>query len=146
MFGVMLFSHLTGLFIWIGSLFATIVMLLMLKKQISSQESKALAQRIIKVFSWFAHPGSVVVLASGVFMIVQLGLSSDKPFWLSAMEKGGGMIVLLSLILTGIWGGKVKKQLRAGQGHNVKLTGYLTMMSIIVILIILIMLIVSMKI
>jgi hypothetical protein len=146
MFGFMLFLHLAGLFVWLGSLFAEIVMLLILKKQMGSPESNALTERIIRIFSRFAHPSAFIVLASGVFLIIQLGMGSGKPFWLQAMEKGGGTIILLALICTGILGSKAKKQLRSGQGWNKKLSGYVTAMSSFMVLAMLILLIVSMKI
>lgn len=146
MYGLMVFLHLTGLIVWRGSIFATIVMLMMLKKQKGSEQSNALAERIIKVFSRFAHPSACMVLVSGVFLIVQMGIGSGKPLWLQVMEKGGGTIILLSLIVTGILGSKAVKQLRAGQGQPIKLTGYLTAMSSFMVLITLVVLIVSMKI
>ncbi|CAG7657051.1 hypothetical protein ACFQI7_34715 [Paenibacillus allorhizosphaerae] len=146
MFGFMLFLHLTGLFVWLGSLLATIVVLAVMKQQIGSQPSNALAARIIKVFSRFAHPGAFIVLVSGVVMIVQMGMGPGKPLWLEVMEKGGGTIILLALIVTGIWGSKVKKQLNAGQEQAVKFTGYLATMSSFMVAIVLVVLAVSMKI
>ncbi|MBP1991120.1 hypothetical protein [Paenibacillus eucommiae] len=146
MFGIMLFLHLTGLFIWLGALLAIIVMLSMLKKQLGSQETNTLAKRIIRVFSMLAHPSAVVVLISGVLMLLEMDLGSDRPLWLILMERGGGTIILLALILTGILGSKAKKSLSAGQGVDVRLSGYLTALVSFMVLIVSVVLIVSMKI
>lgn len=146
MFGLWLFLHLTGLAIWIGSLLAIVVILLLLKKQLGSQQSNALAKRVIRVFGMLAHPASVIVLISGVFMIVQMDLgSTDKPLWLDVMEKGGGMIVLLALVLTGFLGSKAKKWLNDPKSKSVNLTGYLMTLSGFMIMIMAVLLVVSLR-
>jgi len=146
MFGLMLFLHLTGLFMWLGGLLAIVVMLSVLKKQIGTGETSALAGRIIRVFSLFAHPGAALVLVSGVYMIIQMGMGADKPLWLNIMEKGGGMIILLGVILTGIMGSRVKKRLKAEPAGRTGLSGYLTVMSACMALIVSVILVVSLKI
>ncbi|MFC5700620.1 hypothetical protein ACFPVX_04930 [Cohnella faecalis] len=149
MFGFMLFLHLTGLAIWIGSMLAIVVTLSLLKKQLGSKEPNELAGRVIRAFSLFAHPSAVVVLGSGVYMIVKAwGGGSDRPLWLDVMEKGGGMVLLLALILTGILGGKVRKRLKdvQGQGSKVKLGFYLSSIAAFVTLAIAVVLVVSIRI
>ncbi|NOU97025.1 hypothetical protein GC093_27935 [Paenibacillus sp. LMG 31456] len=147
MFGTLLFLHLTGLIIWLGALFAIVVMLFMLRKQLGSQEPNKMAKRIIRSFSMFAHPSAVIVLISGVIMIIQMGMGSGKPIWLNVMEKGGGTIILLALILTGILGSKIKKRLStAEQPQQVKLSGYLVSLSSMIVLALSVVLIVSLKI
>ncbi|ULL18809.1 hypothetical protein DVH26_32860 [Paenibacillus sp. H1-7] len=147
MFGFMLFLHLTGLFVWLGSLLAVIVVLPLLQKQTSPDTGGFVMKRLIRVFSWLSHPSAVVVLGSGVYMIVQMGIGSEKPLWLNAMEKGGGMIIVLALLVTGILSGNVKKRL--DQGHHqaaaVPLSGYITTLSVFMVLIVSIVFIVSMK-
>ncbi|MEK3917797.1 hypothetical protein [Paenibacillus sp. FSL H7-0331] len=147
MFGFMLFLHLAGLVIWLGSLFAIMIMLIMLNKQLGSLESNTLAQRIIRTFSRFAHPSAVFVLISGILMIIQMGMGSGKPLWLEVMEKGGGTIILLGLIFTGILGSKVKKRLSIpGEAHHVKLSGYMFAISTVIVLTLSVVLVVSLKI
>lgn len=146
MFGLMLFLHLTGLFAWIGALLTVVIMLPMVNKQLgTTQESNTMAKRIINIFSYLAHPGAVVVLGSGLYLILQMG-SGTKPLWLNIMEMGGGTIALLSLIVTGILGSKVKKKLNRSQGNLVKVTGYLSTMTAFMVLILGVVLVVSMKI
>ncbi|WP_409346060.1 hypothetical protein [Paenibacillus sp. MBLB4367] len=145
MFGFWLFLHLTGLAVWIGSLLAIVVMLQLLKKQLGSQESNTLAKRVMRVFSMFAHPASVIVLISGVIMIVQMDLGTDKPLWLDVMEKGGGTIILLALVLTGIVGSKAKKRLNDPHGKRVNLSGYLTTLLGVMVLVVAVVLVASLK-
>ncbi|MDQ6419471.1 hypothetical protein RB620_08505 [Paenibacillus sp. LHD-117] len=144
-YGLLLFSHLAGLMVWAGAILAVIMMLAMLKGQLGKPEANALSVRIVSTFSRLAHPASVVVLASGVIMIVRMGLSSDKPFWLDLMEKGGGTVILLFLIVAGVMGGKLKKRLTAQPGGTVALTGYLTTMAVALTAILAIVLVVSLK-
>lgn len=147
MFGFMLFLHLAGLVTWLGSLFAIVIMLTMLNKQLGSLESNTLAQRVIRTFSRFAHPSAVFVLISGVLMIIQLGMGSGKPLWMEVMEKGGGTIILLGLIFTGILGSKVKKHLSIpGEAQRIKLSGYMFAMSTVILLTLSVVLVVSLKI
>ncbi|WP_028550585.1 hypothetical protein [Paenibacillus sp. UNC451MF] len=148
MFNFMLFAHFAGLIAWLGALLAIVIMLGMLKTELGSPEASTLAKRIIRTFSMFAHPGAVLVLISGVFMIVQMGMGTEKPFWLQVMEKGGGTIILLALILTGILGSKVRKRLGAAAGTTQQppLKGYLISMSAVIVMTLGIMLVVSLKI
>lgn len=148
MFGFMLFVHLTGLFVWLGALMGTLVMLGLLKNQLGSPDTNQLAKRLIRMFSMLSHPGALLVLVSGVYMIVQMGAGSDKPLWLDVMEKGGGTIILLAIVLTGILGSKVKKRLSegAGAGQPAKLSGYVAALSTFMVLIVSVVLVVSLRI
>lgn len=145
MYGFLLFSHLTGLMIWVGAILAVIVMLFMLKNQLGKPEANGLSKRIISVFSRYAHPGAFVVLISGVIMIIQLDMGSDKPFWLDMMEKAGGTIILLFLIVVSILGGKLKKRLQMEGNASVSVSPYLTSLAISFIAILAVVLIVSLK-
>ncbi|MCJ8013088.1 hypothetical protein MUG84_15230 [Paenibacillus sp. KQZ6P-2] len=146
MFGFMLFLHFAGLLAWVGGLIVIIVMIGMLSKQLGlSQDSNLLARRTVSVFSYLAHPGAVLVLGSGLYLILNMG-SGSKPLWLSIMEMGGGTIALLFLIITGILGSKVKKKLKAAHGQPVKVTGYLTTMTAFMVLVLGVVLVVSLKI
>lgn len=138
MYGFLLFAHLFGLMVWGGAVLAVIVMLL-------SSDFKLLARRIISIFNRLAHPAAFIVLVSGVFMIIQLDMGLNKPLWLDMMEKGGGTIILLFFLITGIWGSKLKKRLVAAQGQTVALSGYITAMLAFFVLTVSILLVVSMK-
>lgn len=107
----MLFLHLTGLSIWLGSLIALAVSISLLKKHTESDEGLKIIRKILGVISCWIHPSGFVVLVSGIIMIVKMGISeSAKPLWLHYMEKGGSIIILLSIISLGmISNKKVKK-------------------------------------
>ncbi|RJX39724.1 hypothetical protein D3P09_09995 [Paenibacillus pinisoli] len=145
MYGLLLFSHLAGLMVWVGAILAVIVMLFMLKGQLGTPEANSLSKRIISVFSRFAHPSAFIVLVSGVIMIIQLNMGSSKPFWLDMMEKAGGTIILLFLIVVGIMGGKLKKRLQAAASGTVSISSYVTSLAISLIAILAVVLIVSLK-
>ncbi|MWV44475.1 hypothetical protein GRF59_12645 [Paenibacillus sp. HJL G12] len=146
MFGFMLFLHLGGLLAWVGGLIVVIAMIGLLSKQLgASADSNLLARKSLSIFSYLAHPGAVLVLGSGLYLILKMG-SGSKPLWLDIMEMGGGTIAILSLIVTGILGSKVKKKLKAAGGQPVKVTGYLTTMTALMVLILGVVLVVSLKI
>lgn len=167
MIGWMLFLHLTGLFAWLGALLAIVVMLTLLKEQLGTAPGNTLAKRVIRVFSTIAHPSAVAVLISGIVLIVQMNWGANKPFWLQVMEKGGGTLILLALIVTGIMGSKLKKRLTAtvagaatvagtaavagaakpadGDAQTVKLSGYLTTLTVCIVLVVAIVLVVSLR-
>jgi hypothetical protein len=146
MFGWMLFLHLAGLAVWIGSTLALIVILTVMRSQLGSSEPGAIATKLIRTFSWLAHPSAVVVLGSGGYMIAKVWAGSDEPFWIGAMEKGGGTILLLAIIVTGIFGGRAKRAIQASAGGAVRMTGYLSTLYGAAVLVLAVMLIVSLKI
>ncbi|SEG66310.1 hypothetical protein [Paenibacillus sp. UNC499MF] len=145
MFGFMVFLHLTGLFGWLGALLGILVTMLLLKKQLGSADANALAGKTITIFGRIAHPSSILVLLSGVYLILQMGLGPGKPLWLQVMEKGGGTIILLGVIFTAVLGRKMNKRLSSAGGSTVKLTGYLGTVSVFMVLIVSVVLVVSLK-
>ncbi|MFD0960826.1 hypothetical protein [Paenibacillus chungangensis] len=145
MYGFMLFSHLTGLILWAGAIMTIVIMLILLKAQLGTADVNRLTGSIIRIFNRFAHPSAFVVLISGVVMIVQLDLGSNKPFWLDMMEKAGGTIILLFLIIAGIMGAKLKKKLTQHPNDAIALSRYLTMVIGFFIAILAVVLIVSLK-
>lgn len=146
MFGYMLFSHIAGLAIWMGALLAIVVMLILLRKSLGTAEMNALAKKVVKVFSVFVYPSSILVLVSGIVMVVQMGFEKGtKPFWLDMMEKGGGTIVMLALVLTAVMGRKLNKRLSNAGGQAVAISGYLSTKIAFLIAIMAIVLIVSLR-
>jgi len=148
MYGFVLFLHLTGLFVWLGALMGTVITLGILKRTLGSEESNQTARRMIRTFNLLSHPASVVVLGSGVYLIVQLGMEGSKPVWLEVMEKGGGTIILAALFVTGIMGARAGKRLSSGgtDAQSLKLKGYVAALSAFMILIVSVMLVVSIRI
>lgn len=112
MFGFLLFLHLFGMAVWLGSLVAIGIMLLLLKPQLGTEAGNGLLRKTVKAFNILTHPSAFVVLASGGFMIMKLGLGDgDKPFWMVYMERGGGMVILLSIIGLSLLGRRLLKKL-----------------------------------
>lgn len=148
MYGSMLFLHLTSLVLWMGSLVSILILIMLAKRQMASQEVKTLARRAIRTFSWLAHPSSIIVLASGVFMIIELKLSS-KPLWLDYMEKGGGTIILAAIVLTIIFGRKAIKNLEVQSDGNPAATivspMFATVLAALIVAILSVVLVVSLR-
>ncbi|MFE6799290.1 hypothetical protein [Paenibacillus chitinolyticus] len=145
MFGWMLFLHITGLFGWLGALLGILVTMLLLRKQLGTSDANSLAGKTIRVFGRIAHPSSILVLLSGVYLILQMGIGTDKPLWLQVMEKGGGTIILLAVIFTAVLGSKMNKRLNSSGGTSVRLTGYLSTVGVFMFLIVSVVLVVSLK-
>lgn len=98
MFGWLLFLHIAGVAFWLGS--AAAVFILQRKARRSKEPATTqLAQDTTRsIVRGVVNPSSLIVLITGIVMIVQMGfVGKAKPFWLSMMEQGGGMIVLLSI-------------------------------------------------
>jgi len=137
MFGMMLFLHLTGLVLWFGSLLAMALVILLSKKLAVSQDARTIVRKTIRTFGWLAQPSAVVVLVSGIIMIIDMNFGeADKPMWLSYMEKGGGMIILIAIAFTAVLGRKMVKRLGENDvtGGGAAMGGSLYLTSLIVIL------------
>ncbi len=146
MFEAMLFLHLIGLLIWVGSLLTMMVVMSYLKNKTISAELGALAKHSIRISGLLAHPAAVIVLISGIIMLVTMELGADRPLWLLIMERGGGMIILAALVLTGIFGRKAKQRLTANDGSIIKFSGFVPVMAGILLSIIGVVFVVSMRI
>ncbi len=113
-----LFLHLTGVSIWAGSILAVLFILLMIKKHLGSKELSVIVKRIIRIMHFLVHPSAVLVLVSGIFMIVTMGIDQNKPFWLSFMEKFGGVVVMFTIIAMSIAGRALVKRLSKLEGDE----------------------------
>ncbi|MFF2154751.1 hypothetical protein ACFVVQ_05495 [Paenibacillus chitinolyticus] len=146
MFGFMIFLHISGLLGWLGALLGILVTMLLLRKQLGTPDANSLAGKTIRVFGRIAHPSSILVLLSGVYLILQMGIGTEKPLWLQVMEKGGGTIILLAVIFTAVLGSKMNKRLNsAADGTSVRLTGYLSTVGVFMFLIVSVVFVVSLK-
>ncbi|MUT68774.1 hypothetical protein [Paenibacillus sp. NEAU-GSW1] len=145
MYGISLFFHFSGLFLWIGALLFSAASLLLLRPQFDSDSMRQLAARITRKSMPFSHIGAAFVLLSGVYMILQLDMGADKPFWLQAMEKGGGALLLLSAIFSGITAGKTIKRIANPSLPAPSLKGYVAVAAVSMILSLAVLFIVSMK-
>lgn len=114
MYGFMLFLHLGGLAIWLGSIFTVAMLLISLSKNIQSADVSAIGARTIKIFNRITHPSSFIVLLSGIIMLMNLGMENHDnfPFWLKFMEMAGSMVILVFIILLSIMGKKTMKRIQ----------------------------------
>ncbi|MDF2661905.1 MAG: hypothetical protein K0Q94_4696 [Paenibacillus sp.] len=147
MYGFMLFIHLTGLSIWLGSLVAVAILLTAMKKMLPSADVSGIVRKTVRTFNLLTHPSAFLVLISGVFMILEMGLGSDKPFWLIYMERGGGMIVLLFIIVISIMGRRLMKRIAGGdvQAASSSISSYVTGLSLSTVLVLSVVFVVSGK-
>ncbi|MFX3632823.1 MAG: hypothetical protein ACE3L7_03145 [Candidatus Pristimantibacillus sp.] len=145
MYGTALFLHFTGLFLWIGALVFSAASLLLMKPQFQSVGIRQLAVRMTKLSMPWSHSGALLVLLSGVYMILVLDMGSDKPLWLSAMEKGGGSLLLLSAVFAGITASKTIKRIANPDAPNANIKSYVIVAAVSLILSLALLFIVSMK-
>lgn len=110
MYGWMFFIHLAGLATWFGVTLMGMIMLQSVKKKLAETSVSSLAESTIRNLNRLTHPSAFLVLASGVYMILQLERDA-LPFWISFMERAGGMIILLFIIIMSILGGRLRRKL-----------------------------------
>lgn len=96
----LLFLHVTGVALWLGS---TLAIVILNRKGLATEGQSArhlTFDTTRTVVRWVTNPSALVVLISGVGLIMGLGwLGNPKPLWISFMEQFGGMIALLSVVL-----------------------------------------------
>jgi len=116
MYGLLLFLHLGGLAVWLGSVVASAFMLLAMQKNIQSADVAGIAQKTIKVYNRITHPSAFLVLLSGILMLVDIGMDQHEffDFWLLFMEQAGSLIILAFIIAMSIIGKKTVKRIASG--------------------------------
>ncbi len=156
MYNWLFFLHITGLVVWIGSLTVLFVLLATMSKKtnlIGSVTEFALIDSTVKIVRWLTNPGALVVLLTGIFMIMEMGLmGQDKPFWLRFMEETGGLIIILSIVLLAIQNRRIRKYLIEMKRDHAPfekvrriLSQYVAMMAGSVVLALVVVYVVSMK-
>ena len=114
----MFFLHMAGLAAWFGTTLMAVLMLLSLKKKAAEASIAAVALSLVKNMNRITHLAAFLVLISGVVMIMDWN-RDGMPFWLSFMERAGGMVILLFIIILSIFGAKLKKKLAGGDEATV---------------------------
>src|SRR5690606_20060821 len=90
--------HIVGVVIWIGSFIVLGYLLKGLTKNGSLKDYSFVIKRIQKSVMVGVLPSLVLVLLSGTYMILQLNRDT-MPLYLTIMEQGGTLIILLTIIL-----------------------------------------------
>lgn len=95
---LLLFVHILSVAFWLGGIVAMYVLYRKAAGE-SWDSGRQLAYDTTKsVIRGVLNPSALVVLATGIVMIMQLGLMGrSKPFWLAFLEQFGGMVALISV-------------------------------------------------
>lgn len=113
MYSLSYIIHIAGVAIWVGSFFALGYLLRSLANDERKLEDFApVIKRIQKWVMVGVLPSLVLILLSGVYMILQFDRDS-MPLYLSIMEQGGTLIILLTIISVSIYSVKLTKKLRS---------------------------------
>jgi len=152
MFKYWLFLHFAGISIWVGSLLAVALILIMMKKHLGSKELSTIVKKMTRVVNTLVHPSAFFVLLSGIFMIISMNFGdSSKPFYLEFMERIGGVTVLFTIIAVSIFGRRVVKKLSTLEKegnvitHPGSINTYITMMLVSVLLVLAVIFVVSFR-
>lgn len=146
MYGWMFFIHLAGLAAWFGVTLMGLLMLLSVRGKLAESSYTSVAESIIRNINRVTHPAAFLVLLSGVIMIMQWN-RDGMPFWLSFMERGGGMVIILFMIVLSILGARLRKKLANSDATSAakSIGTYSLWTAIFLILILIVTLVVSLK-
>lgn len=146
----MLFLHLAGLSVWLGSILSLAIVTLLSRNHAESGYVRSLVRKITGAFSSWIHPSAIVVLVSGIILIANMYSGAERPFWLDYMEMAGMTIIFLSMIVLGLFSNrKVRKPLAVSNGETATikkgLSVYFTLLMIFMILILSVIFVVAFK-
>ncbi|MHA6250433.1 hypothetical protein [Oceanobacillus sp. CAU 1775] len=126
MYSLSYILHIVGVALWIGSFFALGYLLRGLVKNVSKLEDfSSVIKRIQKWVMLGVLPSLVVILLSGVYMILQFNRDS-LPLYLTLMEQGGSLIILLTIILVSIYSVRLSKKLQGAPSKKERSLAALT--------------------
>jgi len=104
--------HIAGIAIWLGSFLAFGYLLKSLvKDERKLADFAPVIKRIQKWVMMGVLPSLVLILLSGVYMILQFSRDS-MPLYLTIMEQGGTIIILLTIILVSMYSVRLTKKLQ----------------------------------
>ncbi|PWK14878.1 hypothetical protein [Tumebacillus permanentifrigoris] len=148
---LLLFLHLLGLSFWIGSMVLLVILLLAVRRNLTSWNGTPLFLWITRLVTRFLNVAALVVLVSGGGLIQMLGYTqASKPLWIKLMEQGGGLTLLLFIVVMTWFGNRARKQLRAPQDPARSdvpkwMTRYSTALSLFATLAVLVLMVVSFR-
>ncbi|MGY3714616.1 hypothetical protein ACWE42_03710 [Sutcliffiella cohnii] len=102
--------HIVGVVLWIGSF----IVLGYLLKAMTNNKVEDYSPIITNIQKWVMRgtlPSLILIVVSGSFMIMQFNRDA-MPLYLSLMEMGGTMIILLTIIFVSIYSVKLTKKLK----------------------------------
>lgn len=112
MYSLSYMLHIVGVAIWLGSFLALGYLLKSLvKDERKLADFAPVIKRIQKWVMMGVLPGLVLILLSGVYMILQFSRDS-MPLYLTIMEQGGTIIILLTIILVSMYSVRLTKKMQ----------------------------------
>lgn len=107
--------HIIGVVLWIGSFLGLGYLLRTIASQDKNINSfSAIIKKIQKWVMIGVIPSLVLIVVSGSFMIFQFNRET-LPLYLSLMEQGGTLIILLTIIFVSIYSVRLTKKLKGIQ-------------------------------
>lgn len=112
MYSLSYILHIASVAIWIGSFFALGYLL----KSLVKDERKLADFTYVtkKIQTWVmvgVLPSLVIILVSGIYMILQFNRDT-MPLYLTIMEQGGSLIILLTIALVSVYSVRLTKKLK----------------------------------
>ena len=122
MYGFLLFLHLAGLAVWLGTTAMSAFLLMKAKQKLESKDVADMSVGVVRTFNALTHTSAFLVLLSGILLLLRLGMEnhSNFPFWLLFMEQFGSIVILLFIILLSILSGKARKALQSGDAAKAR--------------------------
>ena len=114
MYSLSYIVHIVGVALWIGSFAVIGYLLKIMTKNKGLKDFSVIIKRIQKWVMVGVLPSLVLIFLSGTYMIFQFNRDT-MPFYLSIMEQGGTLIILLTIIFVSIYNVKLTKKLKGIQ-------------------------------
>ena len=103
-----------GVALWIGSFAVIGYLLKILTKNKGLKDFSVIIKRMQKWIMVGVLPSLLLIFLSGTYMIFQFNRDT-MPFYLSIMEQGGTLIILLTILFVSIYNVKLTKKLKGIQ-------------------------------
>ena len=99
------FIHIIGIVLWMGSF---VSFWFLLRTAVRQESFEGIGNAIRKNVNVVIIPATILIVVSGSYMIMQFNRDT-MPLYLSLMEMGGTMVILLSIIALSIISRKISK-------------------------------------
>lgn len=114
MYSLSYILHIVGVALWIGSFAVIGYLLKILTKNKGLKDFSVIIKRMQKWIMVGVLPSLLLIFLSGTYMIFQFNRDT-MPFYLSIMEQGGTLIILLTILFVSIYNVKLTKKLKGIQ-------------------------------
>lgn len=114
MYSLSYILHIVSVALWIGSFAVIGYLLKTLTKDKKLKDFSVVIKRMQKWVMVGVLPSLLLILLSGTYMMFQFNRDA-MPFYLSIMEQGGTLIILLTILFVSIYNVKLTKKLKGIQ-------------------------------